>query len=93
MASRLCPRARENSALAGQSVVFTGALDTMTRAEAERFVARHGGRPMRAVTRRTSLVVAGSAPGSKPDRARALGIPVVSEHEFLRHYPMPEGNP
>jgi DNA ligase (NAD+) len=67
--------------------VFTGALDTMTRAEAEQLVARHGGRPMRAVTRATRLVVAGSAPGSKVDRARALGIPVVSEREFLRRYP------
>jgi DNA ligase (NAD+) len=50
---------------------------------------------MRAVTRTTSFVVAGSTPGSKLDRARALGIPVVSEHEFLRRYPMlrHEGNP
>jgi DNA ligase (NAD+) len=80
-------RVRVVGALAGQSVVFTGALDTMTRAEAEQLVARHGGRPMRAVTRATRLVVAGSAPGSKVDRARALGIPVVSEREFLRRYP------
>lgn len=60
---RLMPRrARVGGALAGQSVVFTGALDTMTRAEAEDLVARHGGRPMRVVTRATSLVVAGSEP-------------------------------
>jgi DNA ligase (NAD+) len=87
-------RARADGALAGKSVVLTGALDTMTRAEAERLVAHHGGRPMRAVTRTTSFVVAGSTPGSKLDRARALGIPVVSEHEFLRRYPMlrHEGN-
>jgi DNA ligase (NAD+) len=74
--------------LAGQSVVFTGALDTMSRAEAEQIVARHGGRPMRTVTRATSLVVAGSAPGSKLTRARTLGIPAISEREFLRRYPM-----
>ena len=79
-------RAHADGALAGQSVVFTGTLDTMTRAEAERLVAQHGGRPMRAVTRTTSLVVAGSAPGSKLDRASSLGIPVVSEREFLRRY-------
>jgi DNA ligase (NAD+) len=93
---RIAPqRTRADSALAGKSVVLTGALDTMTRAEAERLVAYHGGRPMRAVTRTTSFVVAGSTPGSKLDRARALGIPVVSEHEFLRRYPMlrHEGNP
>ena len=81
-------RTHVDGALAGQAVVFTGALDTMTRAEAERLVARHGGRPMRAVTRATSLVVAGSTPGAKLDRARALGIPVASEQQFLRRYPM-----
>jgi DNA ligase (NAD+) len=76
-----------HGALAGRSVAFTGALGTMTRAEAERLVERHGGRAARSVTRRTSLVVAGSAPGSKLDRARALGIPIVSHREFLRRFP------
>jgi DNA ligase (NAD+) len=74
-------------ALAGRSVVFTGALDTMTRADAERLVEQHGGRPMRTVTGATSVLVAGSSPGSKLDRARALGIPVLSEREFLGRYP------
>jgi hypothetical protein len=50
-------------------------------------IARHGGRPMRTVTRNTSLVVAGSGPGAKLDRARALGIPVVPEREWLRRKP------
>jgi DNA ligase (NAD+) len=70
--------------LAGRSVVFTGALDTMTHAEAERRVEGCGGRATRTVTRATNLVVAGSAPGAKRDRARALGIPVISEQAFLR---------
>jgi DNA ligase (NAD+) len=81
-------RGPAEGALAGQRVVFTGTLDTMPRAEAEQLVTRQGGRPMRTVTRAASLVVAGSAPGSKLDRARALGIPVVSEREFLRRYPI-----
>jgi DNA ligase (NAD+) len=68
----------------GPSVVFTGALERMTRAEAERLVERRGGRPMRVVTRGTSFVVAGSHPGAKLARARALGIPVLSEEQFLR---------
>jgi DNA ligase (NAD+) len=80
-------RTAAGGALAGQSIVFTGALDTMTRAGAEALVVRHGGRPMRRVTRATTLVVTGSAPGSKRDRARALGIPVVSEREFWRRFP------
>jgi DNA ligase (NAD+) len=86
---RIVPqRTPAGSALAGQSIVFTGALDAMTRAGAEALVARHGGRPMRTVTRATTLVVTGSAPGSKRDRARALGIPVVSEREYWRRFPM-----
>jgi DNA ligase (NAD+) len=80
-------RARPRGALAGQSVVFTGRLDTMTRPEAERLVERHGGRAQQAVTRRTGLVVAGNAPGGKLDRARTFGIPVVSERQFLQRYP------
>jgi DNA ligase (NAD+) len=80
-------RARAAGALTGKSVVFAGALDTMTRADAERRVEQQGGRPMRTVTRATSLVVAGAAPGSKLERARALGIPILSEREFLRRYP------
>jgi DNA ligase (NAD+) len=85
---RIVPwRARADGTLIGQSVVFTGALDTMTRADAEQIVEQHGGRPMRTVTRTTSLVVAGAAPGTKLNRAKALGIPILTEREFLRRYP------
>jgi DNA ligase (NAD+) len=80
-------RDRAAGALAGRSVVFTGALETLTRADAERLVERHGGRAPHTLTRATSLVVAGSAPGSKLARASALGIPILSEQEFLRRYP------
>jgi DNA ligase (NAD+) len=79
-------RARAAGALAGRRVVFTGALEAMTRTDAERIVEQHGGRPMRTVTRTTNLVVAGGAPGSKLERARALGIAILSEREFLRRY-------
>jgi DNA ligase (NAD+) len=78
---------RAAGTLTGQSVVFTGALDTLTRTDAERIVEQHGGRVMRTVTRTTSLVVAGAAPGSKLNRAKALGIPILTEREFLRRYP------
>jgi DNA ligase (NAD+) len=69
---------------AGQSVVFTGTLDTMTRNDAERLVERHGGRALRAVTHDTDFVVAGGAPGGKSRRAQALGVPVLTERQFLR---------
>jgi DNA ligase (NAD+) len=70
----------------GKTVVFTGRLETMTRSEAQRLVEDNGGRVAAAVSQATDLVVAGSAPGSKLARARALGIPVVSERQFLRRY-------
>lgn len=79
-------RAPAAGALTGRSVVFTGAFETMTRADAERLVEQHHGRAMRTVTGATSLVVAGSAPGSTLDRANTLGVPVISEREFLRRY-------
>jgi hypothetical protein len=60
----------------------------MSRANAERTVERLGGRATHSVTHATHLVVAGFAPGSKRDCARALGIPVASERGFLaRYYP------
>ena len=71
---------------ASGTVVFTGALRTMSRADATRLVERHGGRAGDRVTRRTALVVAGSRPGAKLQRARQLHVPVITEREFLRDY-------
>jgi DNA ligase (NAD+) len=82
-------RAKAKGALSGKTVVFTGTLDTITRTEAERLVEQHGGRAGRTITSTTDLVVAGSAPGSKLQRARALRVPVVSGREFLRRYALP----
>jgi len=81
---RITPPRHAAGPLAGRSVVFTGRLTAMTRDAAERLVARLGGRPSRTVTRATSLVVAGMAAGAKYHRARTLGVPVISESEFLR---------
>lgn len=69
--------------LAGQTIVFTGALEGFTRGAAEALVARLGGRTAGSVSQRTTLVVAGRDAGSKRDRATALGVPVVDEPGFL----------
>jgi DNA ligase (NAD+) len=77
------PAARRSGALAGRTVVFTGTLEAMPRAAAERLVEAAGGRAGRTVTRDTDFVVAGRNPGSKLRQATEAGIKVLSEREFL----------
>lgn len=70
--------------LRGATFVFTGELETLSRAEAEALVRHLGGRPASSVSRRTDYVVAGKAPGSKYQRAREFGVKLIDEREFLR---------
>jgi DNA ligase (NAD+) len=72
------------SPFAGKNVVLTGTLPGRTREEAKAIVERLGGRVAGSVSRKTDLVVAGEEAGSKLDRARELGIPVVGAEEFER---------
>jgi DNA ligase (NAD+) len=69
--------------LAGKTVVFTGGLESMSRPEAEALVRRLGGTPASSVTRKTNLVVVGRDPGSKYEKAKQLGITILTEGEFL----------
>jgi DNA ligase (NAD+) len=66
----------------GKTLVFTGELQAMTRAEAKRLVEMRGARVTSSVSRNTSYVVAGTDPGSKLDQARKFGVPVLTEEEF-----------
>lgn len=70
--------------LAGQTVVITGTLPTLSREEAEALVRRAGGKPAGSVSSSTSFVVAGEAAGSKLARAEELGVTVLDEAEFLK---------
>jgi len=70
--------------LAGQAVVLTGTLESMTRDEAERRARHLGARTSDSVGRHTDLVVAGARPGSKYRRARELGVRVIDEAAFLK---------
>ncbi len=78
------PSGAPSGKLAGKTVVFTGALKNYSRPEAEELVASLGGRPSTSVSARTSLVVAGENPGSKMEKARKLGIKIISEEEFVK---------
>ncbi|HHZ19508.1 MAG TPA: NAD-dependent DNA ligase LigA [Firmicutes bacterium] len=68
----------------GKTVVLTGALTSMTRAEAEEKLRSQGGTPGSSVSRKTDFVVVGADPGSKYQKALELKIPILSEEEFLR---------
>lgn len=74
--------ARADSPLSGKAVVVTGTLDGFTRQQAYEAIRLAGGRPSDTVSKKTHFVVAGREPGSKLDKARALGIAVLDEQQF-----------
>lgn len=70
--------------LDGKTLVFTGELKTMTRPQAELLAKQYGGKASSSVSKKTAYVVAGEAAGSKLAKARELGVPVLTEEEFLK---------
>jgi DNA ligase (NAD+) len=76
-------RAEVERTLDGWTVVLTGGLEGFTRDEAKRAIEDRGGKVTSSVSKKTSVVVVGSDPGSKADRARELGRPVVDEAGFV----------
>ena len=72
-----------DGAFAGMTVVVTGTLSSMGRSQAEELIRRQGGKAAGSVSKKTSLVVAGEAAGSKLTKAQSLGIRVIDEAAFL----------
>jgi DNA ligase (NAD+) len=77
-------KARAGAAFEGLTFVFTGALETMTREEAEAIARRLGARAASSVSKRTDYVVAGESAGSKLTKARELGVKVITEQDFRK---------
>jgi DNA ligase (NAD+) len=73
----------QDKRLAGNSFVFTGTLSKLTRNEAKQLVESLGASATDSVTKNTDYVVAGESPGSKLEKAKASGIKIIDEEEFL----------
>ncbi len=69
--------------LAGKSVVVTGTLQRFSRDEIHKIIEREGGKASGSVSSKTSYLVAGESAGSKLEKAKSLGVPVLTEDEFL----------
>jgi DNA ligase (NAD+) len=76
--------AAAGGALKGKTVVITGTLLRLSRAQATELVESQGGRVTSSVSKSTSFVVAGADPGSKLEKARSLDVEVIAEDELLR---------
>jgi len=78
------PKIKEKGKLAGKAFVFTGALKEIGRDEARNLVESLGGMTVSSVSKKVDFVVVGEDPGSKFDKAKELGIKILTEEEFRK---------
>ena len=74
----------KSNILNGKSFVFTGGLKDFSRGDAKRLVEELGGRVTSTVSVNTDYIVAGEEPGSKYDKAKKLGLTIISEEDFKK---------
>jgi len=73
---------KKEGVFTGEKFVLTGTLESYKRSEASKIIENLGGEVLTAVTKETTVVLAGESAGSKMDKAKALGIKIMSEEEF-----------
>lgn len=73
-----------NPLVSGKTFIFTGELRKYSRMQAEELVRNYGGNVSSSVSRDTDFVVVGENPGSKYQKAKALGVKIIDEKEFIR---------
>ncbi len=78
------PADASKQVLAGQTIVVTGTLEKFDRHQIEELIVSLGGKSSGSVSKKTSFVLAGESAGSKLDKARELGVPVLDEAAFLK---------
>jgi DNA ligase (NAD+) len=76
------PRPKTTGALKGMTFVLTGTLESLSREQATELIESNGGKVTSGVSKKTSYVVAGTDPGSKLEKAKALGVRVIGEREL-----------
>ncbi len=87
LALGICPqkeKIRTDHLFCGKTFVLTGSLESFDRDEASKLIKERGGKVSGSVGKKTDFLLVGESPGSKYEKAKALGIPVLEEKEFLR---------
>ena len=78
------PASKEDNPFFGKTLVFTGTLPTLGRAEAKTMAQDVGAKVSGSVSKKTDYVVAGAEAGSKLEKAVQLGVKVIDEDEFIK---------
>jgi len=76
-------KSNEPLPLTGKVLVVTGTLAQFTRTEIQEYIKKYGGKVTGSVSKKTDYLVAGESAGSKLDKARELGVPVITEQELM----------
>ena len=74
----------ENSKIQNKVFVFTGTLDSITRSEAKQLVEKYGGKSTNSISKKTDFLITGSNTGTKFEKAKNLGVNILSESDFLK---------